>query len=154
MHPLVSIGSTENIDSEAENGNLSKKARLDVQDDTPETLPGEVLDRSLSTSGQNDDESNTGITIEEIQKVASLEICRLVADVSLPQSKIAQVIKLCETVVEMTSQHSRESTSRFLQNLNVNIDNETTVKFLNTLRYPDILKKYLPIPSKPSIYKN
>lgn len=54
----------------------------------------------------------------------------------------------CETVVEMTSQHLRESTARFLQNLNVDINEETTVNFLNTFQYPDIFKNVSTYPKQ------
>lgn len=77
-------------------------------------------------------------TVEDIIKVASLGICRLLTDVSLPQTKVEETIKLCENLILLTTQHLQQETILYLQSINNDTNSDGAMNFLNKFQLPDL----------------
>ncbi|XP_061512531.1 uncharacterized protein LOC133393095 [Anopheles gambiae] len=81
------------------------------------------------------------ITLEQIKKSVALGICRLTADVSLPQTKISQMIKLCEHLVKMLGVYFEEKTKSFLTERKTDLAAPETINFLNKFHVEDLFSE-------------
>ncbi|XP_049294408.1 uncharacterized protein LOC125769644 [Anopheles funestus] len=71
------------------------------------------------------------ITLDQIKKTVALGLCRLTADVSLPQTKVSQMIKLCQHLVQMLGDYFEEKTRIFLKDRKIDLAAPESISFLN-----------------------
>lgn len=121
----------------------NKKSRVESSNDCP----------SSSQHIPEIPEAN-GCSLNRIKECVSLGICRLSKDVSLPQSKITEMVKLCETIVQMLGEYFQGTTNIFLEKNGIDQKSPETVSFLNCFHLPDLFSQVSTIPKQTQFLKN
>lgn len=132
QHPVHSINpadSTEhnvNVDLGSDDEPCVKKPRIQIPASSSDEQAGYTTEKTSTSS------------LSRIKECLSLGICRLAKDVSLPQSKITEMITVCETLVRMLSEYFQENTQSFLEKNEIDQTSQEAVLFLNCFHLPDL----------------
>lgn len=92
--------------------------------------------------GYQDEETaefeDTGPTTEQIKRSVSLAICRLAKDVSLPQTKISEMINICEMLTRLLTENLAFHARKFIKKVGVDLTSNAAMSFLNCFNFPDL----------------
>lgn len=145
QHPPQTFAATGS--SDYDNHGFQNVPLLDLEDDSIE----EPRNKKPRSENANDSSSTfqyipeipdiDGVSLDEIMKFISLGICRLSKDVSLPQSKVTEMVKLCETLVRMMSEYFQKITKTFLVQTGFDLASQETTSLLNSFHLPDIFSQ-------------
>lgn len=91
---------------------------------------------------------DTPLTLDDIKKAAALSICRLTADAGLPQSRVSDTVKICENIIWQVSEYFESQTKTFLVENNIDVDSDSTRRFLNVFKDLDLFKEVKTYPRR------
>lgn len=80
------------------------------------------------------------MTMECLRKFASIEVCKLRADVSFTQTKIMRVMEMCESIIDQINMLVSHRVDLFLANSETKLSPEDIVDLKNDLTVTDIFE--------------
>nr|XP_029713732.1 uncharacterized protein LOC115257890 [Aedes albopictus] len=109
-------------------------AKKRLLDDNP------CAESESSAQADNPDEPviNDTVSLDQITRSIALGICRLSSDVSLPQSKITEMTRLCEMLAQMLGEYFQDNVKTFLEDHDIDPETPETISFLNKFHLPSL----------------
>lgn len=81
------------------------------------------------------------IQLDEIRRIINLNVCRLTSDVSLPQSKVKEIIKFCDSTIQHVSEYLEGQVLQFLELHSILLPDNELIRLRNTFHLNDMFSQ-------------